>query len=107
MPQPAKSFLPCFIVFVFLSFIIAVVKGPNWAQQIVIALAGISIFLFGLCVFRDIKGAATSWSRLYKESKGIAPDGFTFADVPTIKGMGFVYMGMGVMFAVMAIFWAA
>jgi hypothetical protein len=46
----------------------------------------------GAQVFKDINGAANSWSRIYKESRGIAADQFTFADVPTLKGMGAFYM---------------
>jgi hypothetical protein len=53
------------------------------------------LFLFGLHVFRDINGTASMWSRIYKESRGIRPEGFTFTDVPTIKAMGFMYMLMG------------
>lgn len=54
--------------------------------------------LFGLYVFRDINDTATSWSRIYKESRGIRPESFTFADVPTIRGMGFMFMVGGFFF---------
>lgn len=57
--------------------------------------SGVFLFLFGLHVFRDVDGTASMWSKIYKESRGIRPEGFTFADVPTIKGMGFIYMLMG------------
>ncbi|MFJ5957995.1 hypothetical protein ACIQC5_18820 [Paenarthrobacter sp. NPDC092416] len=70
----------------------------GWAVLIPITVAGLSVFSLGFCIFRDIKGTATTWSRLYRESKNIAPGGFTMADVPTIKGMGFMYMLMGAMF---------
>jgi hypothetical protein len=72
------------------------ITGQPWAVRVTMALAGVSLGLFGLCVFRDFNGAATTWNRLYKESRGIAPESFTFADVPTLKGMGFLYMLMGV-----------
>ncbi|GAB2707578.1 hypothetical protein GCM10027038_01100 [Arthrobacter bambusae] len=62
------------------------------------------LLLFGFCVFRDINNAATSWSRMYKESRGISPEHFIFADVSTLKGMGFIYMLMGVFWLGLAIF---
>jgi hypothetical protein len=31
-------------------------------------------------------------SRIYKESRRIKPESFTFADVPTIRAMGFMHM---------------
>ncbi|MBB6407291.1 hypothetical protein [Arthrobacter sp. AZCC_0090] len=67
-------------------------------------MAGLALVLFGFCVFRDIDGAARSWSRIYKKSRGISPEGFAFADVPTLKGMGFVYMLIGALWFVFAIF---
>ncbi|MGO4146957.1 hypothetical protein AB4Y77_17895 [Paenarthrobacter sp. YAF11_1] len=97
-PQPAKALMLCFPAFFILSFILAALKLPFWAVLIPITLAGVSVFSLGFCIFRDIRNTATTWSLLYRESKNIAPDGFTIADVPTIKGMGFMYMLMGVMF---------
>ncbi|MCA4135305.1 hypothetical protein [Arthrobacter sp. M4] len=96
-PQPAKGLFRFFLTSVALSFLLAVLRGPAWLQLVIIYLMGLSIFFYGLCIFRDINGAATSWSRMYKESKGIPPEGFTFADVPTIKFMGFMYMCMGIL----------
>ena len=69
-------------------------------QLLILVAAGCSIFLFGLCIFRDINGATTAWSRMYKESKGIPPEGFTVADVPTLKFIGFMYMVIGILFFV-------
>lgn len=43
-----------------------------------------------------VSGASTAWSRLYKEGRGISPEHFTFADVGSIKAMGFFYMVIGV-----------
>ncbi len=43
-----------------------------------------------------VSGATTAWSRLYKEGRGISPEHFTFADVGSIKAMGFFYMVIGV-----------
>ncbi|WP_427129107.1 hypothetical protein [Pseudarthrobacter sp. S9] len=80
-----------------LCFLVGALKGPEWLLLLIVSVIGLSIFLFGLCIFRDVNGAATGWSRMYKESKGIPPEGFTFADVPTIKFMGFMYMCMGVL----------
>ena len=74
----------------------------NWFA-LGVSVAGFFLFLFGLHVFRDLHGTASTWSRIYKESHGISPEGFTFADVPTIKGMGFMYMLMGVSLAAMGI----
>src|SRR5687768_6752665 len=75
-------------------------SAPVYSQGTILLTAGaggLSIFLFSLCVFRDVNGVASDWSRMYKESKGIPPDGFTVADVPTIKFLGFIYMFMGVL----------
>ena len=74
----------------------------NWFA-LGMSVSGVFVFLFGLHVFRDINETATTWSKIYKESHGISPDGFTFADVPTIKGMGFMYMIMGAFFVAMGI----
>ncbi len=84
-------------MFFLLSPAIAALKAPEWLLLLDFVAAALSIFLFGLCIFRDINGAATAWSRMYKESKGIPPEGFTIADVPTIRFMGFMYMVMGVL----------
>lgn len=97
MPQPARALFLCFLGAIFFSFVLAVMKGPEWLMLLIAGAAGLSIFLFGLCVFRDVNGVASDWSRMYKESKGIPPDGFTVADVSTIKFMGFIYMLMGVL----------
>jgi hypothetical protein len=97
MPQPAKALFRCFFASIALCFLVGALKGPGWLLLLIGSVIGLSIFLFGLCIFRDINGAATGWSLMYKESKGIPPEGFTFADVPTIKFMGFMYMCMGVL----------
>ncbi|QHK18513.1 hypothetical protein GU243_00490 [Pseudarthrobacter psychrotolerans] len=34
---------------------------------------------------------------MYKERKEISAEGFTFADVPAIEFLGFMYMCMGVL----------
>jgi hypothetical protein len=78
--------------------LLGVVRQMRWVG-LGISGAGVFLFLFGLHVFRDINGTASMWSRIYKESRGIRPEGFTFADVPTIKAMGFMYMLMGAFFA--------
>jgi hypothetical protein len=67
-------------------------------------VAGLAIFLFGFYIFRDINGTASILSRVYKESRGIAAEQFTFADVPTLRGLGFFYMILGLGFAVGATF---
>ncbi|BAS14324.1 hypothetical protein AHiyo8_26270 [Arthrobacter sp. Hiyo8] len=41
---------------------------------------------------------------MYKESRGLSPEHFTFADVPTLNGMGFIYMVMAVLWLCMAVF---
>ncbi|MDP9906699.1 MULTISPECIES: hypothetical protein [Arthrobacter] len=95
MPQPAKTLFRCFLAFFALSFLVGALKGPEWLMLLFAFITGLAIFLFGLCIFRDVNGVATGSSRMYKESKGIPPEGFTLADVPTIKFMGFIYMCMG------------
>jgi len=79
-----------------------VITRVNWFA-LGLSVSGVFVFLFGLHVFRDLNGTASTWSKIYKESRGISPDGLTFADVPTIKGMGFMYMIMGVFFVAMGI----
>jgi hypothetical protein len=99
LPQPARAFYWCFISLFLGTFLLGVITRVSWVA-IGLSVAGLFLFLFGLHVFRDINGSATTWSRIYRESRGIRPEGFTFADVPTIKGMGFMYMLAGVFFAV-------
>jgi hypothetical protein len=98
LPQPARAFYWCFIALFLGTFLVGVITRVNWVA-IGVSGSGVFLFLFGLHVFRDINGTASMWSRIYKESRGIEPEGFTFADVPTIRGMGFMYMLMGVFFA--------
>lgn len=97
MPQPAKVLFRCFLGSVALCFLVGALNGPEWLLLLIGSVIGLSVFLFGLCIFRDVNGAATSWSLMYKESKGIPPEGFTLADVPTMKFMGFFYMCVGVL----------
>lgn len=100
MPQPVRGLYPGSFALVFMVFPIAALKGPTWLILLILAAAGLAIFVCGFCIFRDINGAATAWSRMYKESKGIPPEGFTVADVPTLKFVGFMYMVIGVFFLV-------
>lgn len=99
LPQPARTFQRCFIGFFLGTFLLLVITRVNWFA-LRMSAAGIFLFLFGLHIFRDLKGTASTWSEIHKERRGISPDVFTFADVPTIKGVGFIYMIMGLFFAV-------
>jgi hypothetical protein len=99
IPPVARVFMLGFPSLFLLSLLMAVARLPFWAVVAPIVLAGCSLVALGLFIFRDIGGTASIWSQAYRESKGIAPDGFTFADVPTIKGLGFVYILMGSFFA--------
>lgn len=81
------------------TFVLLATTRMNW-MGIGISGTGILLFLFGLYVYRDINDTATTWSRIYKESRGIKPESFTFADVPTIRAMGFMHMIAGVFFVV-------
>jgi hypothetical protein len=104
MPQPARA-LSWLIPSLFIAgLLIYVLTRQFWPSRIAIGAAGVFLFAFGFCVFRDINGAASSWSRMYKESRGLSPEHFTFADVPTLKGMGFIYMVMAVLWLCMAVF---
>lgn len=94
IPQPAKAFERLFLGFLLLTFLVAALRSPEWLILMILSLVGRSIFSFGFCIFRDVNGAAGAWSRMYKESKGIPHESFTFADVPTIKFLGFMYMGI-------------
>ena len=99
LPQPARTFSWCFIGFFLGTFLLLALTRVNWFFLGMIG-AGVFLFLFGLHVFNDINNTASIWSNIYKESRGIRPSGFTFADVPTIKGIGFVYMVAGLFFIV-------
>lgn len=97
LPQPARTFHWCFVTMLLLTVALGALTRMNW---IALGFSGAGLFmaLFGLYVFRDINDTATSWSRIYKESRGIRPESFTFADVPTIRGMGFMFMVGGFFF---------
>lgn len=97
LPQPARTFYWCFYAMFLATFALGVATRMNWVA-IGVSGAGIFLFLFGLYVFRDINDTATTWSRIYKESRGIKPENFTFADVPTIKAMRFLHMIGGLSF---------
>lgn len=99
LPQPARTFYWLFYAVFLATFVLGAATRMNWVG-IGFSAAGLFLFLFGLCVFRDINDTATAWSRIYKESRGIKPGGFTFADVPTIRGMGFMCMIGGLFFVV-------
>ncbi|WP_214949820.1 hypothetical protein [Arthrobacter sp. ISL-69] len=85
------------------TFLIGVTTRLDWVMFVGMGAAGVFLVLFGRCIFRDFNGAASAWSKFYRESKGIAPDGFTLADVPTLKGIGFWYMLVGGGFVIIAV----
>ncbi|MDQ0865296.1 hypothetical protein [Arthrobacter globiformis] len=99
LPQPARTFYWCFYAMFLVTFVLGAATRMNWVA-IGFSGAGLSLFLFGLYVFRDINDTASTWSRIYKESRGIKPESFTFADVPTIRAMGFMHMIAGLFFVV-------
>jgi hypothetical protein len=103
MPEPARTFERWGFSLFAATFLIGAITRLGWVMFVGTGAAGVFLALFGWCVFRDSNGAASAWSRFYRESKGIAPDGFTLADVPTLKGMGFCYMLMGATFVIVAI----
>jgi hypothetical protein len=102
LPQPARTFYWCFLALFVATFTLGVVTRITWVA-IGFSGAGLFLFLCGLYVFRDVNGTASTWSRTYKESRGIKPEGFTFVDLPTVKGMGFMYMVGGIFFVVLGI----
>jgi hypothetical protein len=102
-PQPAKSFIWSFFAVFLCTFVLASISGSVWAFAVGLAAAGVFLFLFGFCTFRDINGTATVGSRIYTESRGLTPEQFTFADVPTIKAAGFAHMLIGLFFVVIAV----
>ncbi|MFI2564968.1 hypothetical protein [Paenarthrobacter sp. NPDC018779] len=106
LPQPARTFQRCFFGFFLGTFLLLVITNQKWFA-LGISAAGFFLVLFGLQVFRDSNETASTWSKIYKESREISPESFTFADVPTIKGMGFMYMLMGVFFAAVGVGLAA
>lgn len=97
LPQPARTFYWCFYAMFLVTFLLLVATRMNWLA-VGISGAGLSLFLFGLYAFRDINRTASTWTRIYKESRGINPESFTFADVPTIRAMGFGHMIAGLFF---------
>lgn len=104
MPQPVRVLFWLVPLLVLLGFFLVVLTGEPWSIRLCVAGAGVALGMLGLCVYRDIKGAATTWSRLYKESRGIPLEGFTFADIGSIKAMGLVYMVIGVLWTGVSLF---
>ena len=103
LPQPARAGL--WIGYV--AFPAGVLLGfafgrATWATFSGAGISGAAIALTGWCLFRDTAGAATEWSRIYRETRGVPPDGFTFGDVPTVRAQGLVYLALGVFFMVIA-----
>ena len=103
LPEPARTyerwcvagFAGTFLIGVAGTFLIGVTVHLEWVMFLGTGVAGFFLVLFGWCVFRDVNGAASAWSRFYRESKGISPQGFTLADVPTLKAIGFWFMLVG------------
>ena len=106
MPQPARAFSWLFPSLFLLVPLIYTLTGQRWLGLAELGTAGVFLTLFGFYVFRDLNGTASSWSRMYKESRGLSPEQFTFADVASIKAMGFVYMLMGLLWLGAAVFFA-
>lgn len=96
MPQPARGLSWVVSSMFLLGFLLVALTGEPWTIRSCVAMAGVALVLLGFCVYRDVNGAATTWSRLYKESRGISPEHFTFADVGSIKAMGFFYIVIGI-----------
>lgn len=95
MPQPARA-LSWIVPSTFLpGFLLVALTGNPWTIRIPVAVAGAALVILGFCVYKDVNEAATTWSRLYKESRGISPEHFTFADVGSIRAMGFFYIVIG------------
>lgn len=92
MPQPARALSWMVPSTFLLGFLLVVLTGAPWTIRVAVAAAGAALVLLGFCVCRDVKSAATTWSRLYREGRGLSQEQFTFADVGTIKAMGFFYM---------------
>ncbi|MHA7263774.1 hypothetical protein ACX80W_11300 [Arthrobacter sp. TMN-37] len=104
MPQPVRALWWAILPMLLLGVLLVSLTGANWTIRSALAAAGVMVVILGFCVFRDINDAATTWSRLYKEGRGISPMHFTFADVGTIKGMGFFYMVIGIFWIGIALF---
>lgn len=103
LPEPARTFERWFAGLFAVTFLIGLATRLEWVMFLGSGAAGAFLVLFGWCVFRDVNGAARAWSTFYRESKGIAPEGFTLADVPTLKAMGFWYMLVGAGFLLGAV----
>lgn len=103
LPEPARTYERWFVALCAVTVLTGVTTRLDWVMVVGIGVAGVFLVLFGWCVFRDVNGAASAWSTFYRESKGIAPEGFTLADVPTLKAMGFWYMLVGAGFLLGAV----
>ncbi|BBE21359.1 hypothetical protein MN0502_02420 [Arthrobacter sp. MN05-02] len=104
MPQPVRALGWAILPTSLLGVLLISLTGAAWALRSALAAAGVMVVIIGVCVFRDINEAATTWSRLYKEGRGISPEHFTFADVGAIKGMGFTYIVIGTFWIGIALF---
>lgn len=56
-----------------------------------------------LCLSRRQRRRAT-WSRVYREGRGLSPEQFTFADIGSIKAMGFFYLMLGLVWLGISVF---
>ena len=103
LPQPARAGLwigyGAFLAGVLLGIVLG---GAAWAMFSGAGISGAAIALTGWCLFRDTAGAATEWSRIYREARGVPPDGFTFGDVPTVRAQGLLYLALGIFFMAVA-----
>lgn len=103
LPQPARSALLLGHVLFFAGLPPALALHQLHIAFLGAVASGISLALAGWCVFRNVRNAAGVWSAIYRESKGIPPDGFTIADVPTVRTLGFFYLLIGGFFAVVGV----
>lgn len=87
-----------------LGFVVVAITGASWVMRAALAGAGIGLVLLGFCVYRDVNGAATTGSRIYREGRGLSPEQFSFADSGSIKAMGFFYLIIGLFWVGISVF---
>ncbi|CEA08293.1 hypothetical protein BN1051_01633 [Arthrobacter saudimassiliensis] len=100
LPQPARGGLQLGYLLFLAGLPFGIASGQLHFASLGAAASGVCFAVAGWCVFRNVRGAAAVWSAVYRESKGIPWDGFTNADMPTVRTLGFFYLLVGVWFTI-------
>lgn len=104
LPQPARAGLWVGYGTFPVAFLLAIASFQPRIVLVGATVAGAGFAVAGWCVFRNIRDSATTWSTIYRETKGIPPEGFTMGDVPSVKALGFFYLLIGTFWMVGGVF---